>query len=84
MSSSCLPGVKPSSEMDMTDGCGLVNLRALHALHEQLDLWKEIPTAVQCRLAGAKVFSQSKYDCHDVLSRLSSGTLTSTSWKGGE
>lgn len=54
VSSSCPPGVKPSSEMDMTDGCGLINLQALHALHEQLGLWREIPAAVQCRIAGAK------------------------------
>ena len=45
--------------MDMTDGCGLINIQALHALHERLDLWGEIPTAIQCRVAGAKVFSQS-------------------------
>lgn len=54
VSSSCPPGVKPSNEMDMTDGCGLINLQALHALHEQLGLWAETPTAVQCRVAGAK------------------------------
>jgi hypothetical protein len=54
VSSSCPPGVKPSSEMDMTDGCGLINVTALHSLHEQLGLWKEVPTAVQCRIAGAK------------------------------
>jgi hypothetical protein len=44
--------------MDMTDGCGLINLQALHSLHEYLGLWGEIPTAIQCRIAGAKVFSQ--------------------------
>ncbi|KAF8273707.1 RNA dependent RNA polymerase-domain-containing protein [Lactarius quietus] len=54
VSSSCPPGVKPSSEMDMTDGCGLINLQALHSLHEKLDLWRGVPTAVQCRIAGAK------------------------------
>ncbi len=41
--------------MDMTDGCGLINLHALHMLHENIGLWKEVPMAVQCRLAGAKV-----------------------------
>jgi hypothetical protein len=55
VSSSCPPGVKPSSEMDMTDGCGLINLQALHSLHEQLGLWADVPTAIQCRIAGAKV-----------------------------
>jgi RNA-dependent RNA polymerase len=57
VSSWCPSGVKPPSEMDMTDGCGLINLQALCHLHEQLSLWNEIPTALQCRLAGAKVFS---------------------------
>jgi len=42
--------------MDMTDGCGLINLNAIHKLHEKLGFWKEIPVAIQCRLAGAKVF----------------------------
>jgi len=41
--------------MDMTDGCGLINLHAMHMLHEKLGLWKEVPVAIQCRLAGAKV-----------------------------
>ena len=41
--------------MVMTDGCGLINLQAMHMLHEKLGLWKEVPVAIQCRLAGAKV-----------------------------
>ena len=41
--------------MDMSDGCGLINLHAIHMLHERLNLWKEVPVAIQCRLAGAKV-----------------------------
>lgn len=55
VSASCPPGVKPASEMDMTDGCGLINLHAIHTLHEKLGLWKEMPVAIQCRLGGAKV-----------------------------
>jgi hypothetical protein len=47
--------LKHPSEMDMTDGCGLINLHAIHMLHERLNLWKEVPVAIQCRLAGAKV-----------------------------
>lgn len=43
--------------MVMTDGCGLINIQAMHMLHEKLDLWKEAPVAIQCRLAGAKVRS---------------------------
>lgn len=41
--------------MDMTDGCGLINLQAIYMLHKELGLWKEAPVAIQCRLAGAKV-----------------------------
>jgi hypothetical protein len=55
VSSSCPFGIKHPSEMDMTDGCGLINLHAIHMLHERLGLWKEVPVAIQCRLAGAKV-----------------------------
>jgi len=55
VSSNCPSGVKHPSEMDMTDGCGLINLHAIHMLHERLGLWKEVPVAIQCRLAGAKV-----------------------------
>jgi len=55
VSPNCPSGVKPPSEMDMTDGCGLINLHAIHMLHERLGLWKEVPVAIQCRLAGAKV-----------------------------
>lgn len=54
VSSSCPSGIKHPSEMDMTDGCGLINLHAIHMLHERLGLWKEFPVAIQCRLAGAK------------------------------
>jgi hypothetical protein len=55
VSSNCPSDVKHPSEMDMTDGCGLINLHAIHMLHERLGLWKEVPVAIQCRLAGAKV-----------------------------
>jgi hypothetical protein len=55
VSSNCPSGMKHSSEMDMSDGCGLINLHAIHILHEKLGLWKEVPVAIQCRLAGAKV-----------------------------
>lgn len=55
MSSNCPSNIKHPSEMDMTDGCGLINLHAIHMLHERLGLWKEVPVAIQCRLAGAKV-----------------------------
>jgi hypothetical protein len=55
VSLNCPSGIKHPSEMDMTDGCGLINLHAIHMLHERLGLWKEVPVAIQCRLAGAKV-----------------------------
>ena len=38
----------------MTDGCGFANLAALRSIKEVLEL-DSIPTAVQCRVAGAKV-----------------------------
>ena len=38
----------------MTDGCGFANLATLYAIKEVLEL-DSIPTAVQCRVAGAKV-----------------------------
>lgn len=38
----------------MTDGCGFANLATLHSIKEVLEL-DNIPTAVQCRIAGAKV-----------------------------
>jgi hypothetical protein len=72
--------------MDMTDGCGLINLHALHLLHERLGLWKEVPVAIQCRLAGAKVLllifliyvKMFKYIYFFL------GTAAFTSWQGGE
>ena len=39
----------------MTDGCGFANLAALRSIKEVLEL-DSIPTAVQCRIAGAKVY----------------------------
>ena len=38
----------------MTDGCGFANMATLHSIKEVLEL-DTIPTAVQCRVAGAKV-----------------------------
>jgi RNA-dependent RNA polymerase len=48
------PGKAPSSKI-MTDGCGFANLAALCSIGELLEL-DSVPTAVQCRVAGAKVF----------------------------
>lgn len=45
----------PPCQKIMTDGCGFANLATLHAIKESLEL-DNIPTAVQCRIAGAKVF----------------------------
>lgn len=39
---------------DMTDGCGFVNRFTLKTLRELLQ-WDTVPTAIQCRIAGAKV-----------------------------
>ncbi|OAX44361.1 hypothetical protein K503DRAFT_846492 [Rhizopogon vinicolor AM-OR11-026] len=38
---------------DMTDGCGFANQVVLKALRELLQ-WETTPTAIQCRIAGAK------------------------------
>jgi RNA-dependent RNA polymerase len=38
----------------MTDGCGFINKVALKELRELLQ-WDTVPTAIQCRIAGAKV-----------------------------
>ncbi|KAI0249735.1 RNA dependent RNA polymerase-domain-containing protein [Lactifluus subvellereus] len=54
VSSNCPPGMKPPSEMDMTDGCGMANFQFFHLLHEHLGVWKETPIAIQCRVGGAK------------------------------
>ena len=47
------PGKVPSAKV-MTDGCGFANLAALTSIKRVLEL-DSIPTAVQCRVAGAKV-----------------------------
>lgn len=38
----------------MTDGCGFINLAALKKLRSVFG-WETCPTAIQCRIAGAKV-----------------------------
>ena len=38
----------------MTDGCGFANLATFQSIAEVLEL-DSVPTAVQCRVAGAKV-----------------------------
>ncbi|KAG7096864.1 hypothetical protein E1B28_004272 [Marasmius oreades] len=38
---------------DMTDGSGFINQSALRLLHHKFN-WEEWPTAIQCRIAGAK------------------------------
>lgn len=53
--SSAYDGIgKLPSEMDMTDGCGWANAPLLKYLREVFE-WESFPTAIQCRLAGAKV-----------------------------
>ena len=43
----------------MTDGCGLANANFFKALHEKFR-WDAAPTAVQVRVNGAKVSSDTK------------------------
>ncbi|KAH7915886.1 RNA dependent RNA polymerase-domain-containing protein [Hygrophoropsis aurantiaca] len=40
-------------DSDMTDGCGYINRTALKTLQQMFD-WEFCPTAIQCRIAGAK------------------------------
>lgn len=54
---------KVPNEMIMTDGCGFANavlLTTLQAKHE----WENFPTAVQVRIAGAKVLFLSSQNVH--------------------
>ncbi|KDQ60341.1 hypothetical protein JAAARDRAFT_126352, partial [Jaapia argillacea MUCL 33604] len=44
---------KPPSEMEMTDGCGLINHSGLRSIATRLG-WDTVPTAIQCRVMGAK------------------------------
>ncbi|KAH9916727.1 RNA dependent RNA polymerase-domain-containing protein [Epithele typhae] len=57
------PG-KPPSEVQMTDGCGLMNQTAMHLLYERVGarLWTRAPTAVQVRIGGAKGLLLVRYD----------------------
>ncbi|KAG1749874.1 RNA dependent RNA polymerase-domain-containing protein [Suillus paluster] len=54
---------------DMTDGCGYINKTGLRALRELLQ-WDVIPTAIQCRIAGAKglllLHPDPSENCSDV------------------
>ncbi|KAG2369444.1 RNA dependent RNA polymerase-domain-containing protein [Suillus spraguei] len=54
---------------DMTDGCGYINKAALKALRELMQ-WEATPTAIQCRIAGAKglllLHPDSSENCSDV------------------
>ncbi|KAG1757697.1 RNA dependent RNA polymerase-domain-containing protein [Suillus lakei] len=54
---------------DMTDGCGYINKIALKALRELLQ-WDITPTAIQCRIAGAKglllLHPDPSENCSDV------------------
>ncbi len=54
------PG-KPPSEMQMTDGCGFANRAVMLALHDRF-AWEAAPTAVQCRIGGAKGLLLQRYD----------------------
>lgn len=47
------PG-KPPSEMQMTDGCGFANRAAMQLLYDRFKTWERVPTAIQCRVGGAK------------------------------
>ncbi|KAI0646405.1 RNA dependent RNA polymerase-domain-containing protein [Trametes meyenii] len=53
---------KPPSEMQMTDGCGLANRAVMRLLHAKFPSWSEEPTAIQCRIGGAKGLLLVRHD----------------------
>ncbi|KAI5119272.1 hypothetical protein M0805_008053 [Coniferiporia weirii] len=61
---------KLPSELDMTDGCGFANAALLKRLREKFE-WENFPTAVQCRLGGAKglllLHPSGRYDDPDTV-----------------
>ncbi|KAI0777795.1 RNA dependent RNA polymerase-domain-containing protein [Trametes elegans] len=55
------PG-KPPSEMQMTDGCGFANRAVMRLLKAKFPTWQEEPTAIQCRIGGAKGLLLVRHD----------------------
>ncbi|KAI0372068.1 hypothetical protein BV20DRAFT_1065820 [Pilatotrama ljubarskyi] len=55
------PG-KPPSEMQMTDGCGFANRAVMRALKGKFPSWQDEPTAIQCRIGGAKGLLLVRHD----------------------
>ncbi|RDX54626.1 hypothetical protein OH76DRAFT_1341007 [Lentinus brumalis] len=53
---------KPPSEMQMTDGCGFANFAVMQALYEKSPQWSKTPTAIQCRIGGAKGLLLVRHD----------------------
>ncbi|KAI0711161.1 RNA dependent RNA polymerase-domain-containing protein [Cerioporus squamosus] len=52
---------KPPSEMQMTDGCGFANRAVMQALYDKFP-WPIQPTAIQCRVGGAKGLLLVRHD----------------------
>ena len=48
--------------MQMTDGCGLANRALMQALFQKMGRWPAPPTAVQCRIGGAKGLLLVRHD----------------------
>ncbi|CAK5275618.1 unnamed protein product [Mycena citricolor] len=48
-----IPDIVSEQDSDMTDGAGLINKAALRLIHHRLDM-ERWPTAIQCRVVGAK------------------------------
>ncbi|TBU26167.1 RNA dependent RNA polymerase-domain-containing protein [Dichomitus squalens] len=53
---------KPPSEMQMTDGCGFANRAVMRMLHDKFPAWQDEPTAIQCRIGGAKGLLLVRHD----------------------
>ena len=48
--------------MQMTDGCGFANRAAMQLLYDRFKTWERVPTAIQCRIGGAKGLLLVRHD----------------------
>ena len=46
----------------MTDGCGFANRAVMRALYAKFPAWQDEPTAIQCRIGGAKGLLLVRHD----------------------
>ena len=48
--------------MQMTDGCGFANRKVMQLLYDRYPTWDHMPTAIQCRIGGAKGLLLVRHD----------------------